>query len=70
MKNWYRFRELGRRFMKNGWYLTDLWKVYKEFQKKNLFSEKITAVTILTQLKQPRRNRKKDGTTRATRTCK
>ena len=70
MKNWYRFRELGRRFMKNGWYLTDLWKVYKEFQKKNLFSEKITAVTILTQLKQPRRNRKKDGTARATRTCK
>ena len=27
MKNWYRFRELGQRLMKNGWYLTDLWKV-------------------------------------------
>ena len=27
MKNWYRFRELGQRFMKNGWYFTDLWKV-------------------------------------------
>ena len=59
MKNWHRFRKLGRRIMKNGWYLTELWKAYKEFQKKDLFSEKITAVTSLTQLKQPRRRRKK-----------
>ena len=59
MKNWHRFRKLGRRIMKNGWYLTELWKAYKEFQKKDLFSEKITAVTSLTQLKQPRCRRKK-----------
>ena len=24
MKNWHRFRKLGRRIMKNGWYLTEL----------------------------------------------
>ena len=40
MKNWHRFRKLGRRIMKNGWYLTELWKAYKEFQKKDLFSKK------------------------------
>ena len=34
MKNWYRFMKSW--FMKNGWCLTDLWKVYKEFQKKEL----------------------------------
>lgn len=41
--------------MKNGWYFPETWKAYEQFKKEDEFSEKITDITSLAQVKQPRR---------------
>ena len=41
--------------MKNGWYFPETWKAYEHFKKEDEFSEKITDITSLAQVKQPRR---------------
>ena len=69
MKNWHRFRKLGRRIMKNGWYLTELWKAYKEFQKKDLFSKTNYSRDQFNAVETAQTQMKKDGTARASRTC-
>ena len=69
MKNWHRFRKLGRRIVKNGWYLTELWKAYKEFQKKDLFSKKNYSRDQFNAVETAQSQIKKDGTARASRTC-
>ena len=41
--------------MKNGWYFPETWKAYEQFKKEDEVSEKITDITSLAQVKQPRR---------------
>lgn len=31
MKNWHKFRNIGRLIMKNGWYIPHVWKAYMEY---------------------------------------
>ena len=52
MQNWKHFGKLGKMIMKNGWYFPDTWKGYEQFKKKDEFSDKITDITSLTQMKQ------------------
>ena len=53
--NWNHFRKLGLKIMKNGWFFDDTWKAYKKFKKEDEFSDKITAIASLTQMKQSSR---------------
>ena len=55
--------------MKNGWYLTELRKAYKEFQKKDLFSKKNYSRDQFNAVETAQTQMKKDGTARASRTC-
>ena len=54
MKNWYKFRKIGREIMKNGWYFPETWKSYQEFKKEIAFYERILSMVKLTQLKRSR----------------
>ena len=52
VQNWKHFRKLGKMIMNNGWYFPDTWKAYEKFKKEDDFSDKITDITSLTQMKQ------------------
>ena len=54
MKNWYKFRKIGREIMKNGWHFPETWKSYQEFKKELEFSDRILSMVKLTQLKRSR----------------
>lgn len=41
MKNWYKFRKIGRLIIKNGWYIPHVWKAYMEYKKESKFSDRI-----------------------------
>ena len=56
MQHWQHFRKLGRMIMKNGWFFHDAWKAYEKFKREEEFSEKITGIISLTQMKQSRKN--------------
>ena len=54
MKNWYKFRKIGQKIMKNGWYFPETWTSYQEFKKELEFSDRILSMVKLTQLKRSR----------------
>ena len=48
MKNWHRFRKIGRMIMKNGWYFSQVWKAYQKYNLPWSYAQKLYAIVQLT----------------------